>query len=73
MTGYKASSYQVTYENGTEVNREIVATDVYGTTKNVVKRGTKKPVNTPPPANVATPAPVPTPVPTPVPAPKVAQ
>ncbi|MBB6624029.1 VanW family protein [Clostridium gasigenes] len=69
MTGYKASSYQVTYENGTEVNREIVATDVYGTTKSVVKRGTKKPANTPPPANVATP----TPVPTPVPAPKVAQ
>ncbi|WP_253199712.1 VanW family protein [Clostridium gasigenes] len=69
MTGYKASSYQVTYENGAEVKREIVATDVYGTTNNVVKRGTKKPVNTPPPANVATP----TPVPTPVPAPKVAQ
>lgn len=63
MTGYKASAYQVTYENGIEVNREFISTDVYGTTNNVVKRGTKKPEATPPPATTATLAITPTPVP----------
>lgn len=48
MTGYKASSYQVTYENGIEVNREFVATDVYAVTNNIVKKGTKKPEVKPP-------------------------
>ncbi|MFU7515426.1 VanW family protein [Clostridium sp. HCS.1] len=42
MPGYKASSYQVTYENGVEVNREFIATDIYLTTDTVVKKGTKK-------------------------------
>lgn len=42
MPGYKASSYQVTYENGVEVDREFIATDVYMTTDTIVKRGTKK-------------------------------
>lgn len=42
MPGYKASSYQVTYENGVEVNREFIATDVYLTTDTIVKKGTKK-------------------------------
>ena len=42
MTGYKASSYLVTYENGVEVNREFIATDVYLTTDTIVKKGTKK-------------------------------
>ena len=42
MPGYKASSYQITYENGVEVNRELISTDVYMTTDTVVKRGTKK-------------------------------
>ncbi|MDV4151872.1 VanW family protein [Clostridium sp. AL.422] len=42
MTGYKASSYQVTYENGVEVDREFIATDVYLTTDTIVKKGTKK-------------------------------
>lgn len=42
MLGYKASSYQVTYENGVEVNREFIATDIYMTTDTVVKKGTKK-------------------------------
>ncbi|MGL5353810.1 MAG: VanW family protein, partial [Clostridium sp.] len=56
MPGYKASSYQVTYENGKEINREFIATDVYLTTNSVIKRGTKKPevvkppVETPPTA-----------------------
>ena len=42
MTGYKASAYQVTYENGKEINRELISTDVYAATNSVVKRGTKK-------------------------------
>ncbi len=42
MPGYKASSYQVTYENGVEVNREFIATDIYMTTDTIVKKGTKK-------------------------------
>lgn len=42
MPGYKASSYQVTYENGVEVNRELISTDTYMTTDTIVKKGTKK-------------------------------
>ena len=42
MPGYKASSYLVTYENGVEVSREFIATDVYMTTNTVMKKGTKK-------------------------------
>lgn len=42
MPGYKASSYQVTYENGVEVNREFIATDIYMTTDTVIKKGTMK-------------------------------
>lgn len=43
MTGYKSNGYQVTYENGKEVNRELVSTDIYQTTDTVILRGTKKP------------------------------
>ncbi|MGG7143013.1 VanW family protein [Clostridium nigeriense] len=42
MPGYKAKSYQVTYENGVEVDRELISTDVYMTTNTVKKKGTKK-------------------------------
>lgn len=42
MPGYKANSYLVTYENGVEVNRELISTDVYMTTDTVIKKGTKK-------------------------------
>lgn len=41
MTGYKATSYQITYENGVEVNREKVATDTYTKVDVVIKKGTK--------------------------------
>lgn len=44
MTGYKASSYQVTYENGVEVNRELIATDIYRTTDTIIKKGVSKKV-----------------------------
>lgn len=42
MPGYKANAYQVTYENGVEVDRELISTDVYMTTNTVKKKGTKK-------------------------------
>lgn len=41
MTGYKAKSYQITYENGVEVNRELIGTDTYAKVDVVIKKGTK--------------------------------
>lgn len=41
MTGYKARSYQITYENGKEVNRELIGTDIYANVDTVIKKGTK--------------------------------
>lgn len=43
MTGYKAKSYQVTYENGVEVNREQVSNDTYAKVDVIIRKGTKKP------------------------------
>lgn len=40
--GYKSKGYLVTYENGTEVNRELISTDVYQPMNSIVRRGTKK-------------------------------
>ena len=44
MTGYSASAYQITYENGVEVNRELISNDTYLKTDTVIKKGTKKKV-----------------------------
>lgn len=41
MTGYKARSYQITYENGVEVNREVVSTDNYASVGIIIKKGTQ--------------------------------
>ncbi|BCZ44836.1 exported protein [Clostridium gelidum] len=41
MTGYKAKSYQITYENGVEIKRDVVSTDNYASVGIVVKKGTK--------------------------------
>lgn len=41
MTGYKTIAYQITYENGVEVNREIVSRDTYAKVDIVIKKGTK--------------------------------
>lgn len=38
--GYKVNSYQVTYEEGMEVNRELIATDNYAMKEALIKRGT---------------------------------
>lgn len=42
MKGYESSSYLITYENGVEVNREKISTDVYAKSNRVIKKGTKK-------------------------------
>ena len=39
MTGYKARSYQITYENGVEVKRDVVSTDSYASVGIVVRKG----------------------------------
>lgn len=41
MIGYRASSYQVTYENGVEVNREKISTDTYAKVDITIRKGTK--------------------------------
>ncbi|MDO5517020.1 MAG: VanW family protein [Clostridium sp.] len=41
MTGYKTIAYQITYENGVEVNREIVSRDTYAKVDVTIKKGTK--------------------------------
>lgn len=58
--GCKAKGYLITYENGVQVNKELISTDVYSTRNQVVNVGTKKveaPVETPvdPTQNEATP------------------
>lgn len=45
MTGYRARSYQITYENGTEANREIVSTDTYASVGVTVRKGTQQPTS----------------------------
>ena len=40
--GCKARGYLITYENGVQVNKELISTDVYSTRNQVVKVGTKK-------------------------------
>ena len=49
MTGYKVRSYQITYKNGVEVNRDVISTDNYASVGIVVKKGTQ-------PATVVTPS-----------------
>lgn len=44
--GCKASGYLVTYENGVQVNKELISTDVYSSRNEIVNVGTKK-VETP--------------------------
>lgn len=44
MTGYKATAYQITYENGVEVNRELISSDTYLKTDTIIRKGTKKKV-----------------------------
>ena len=48
--GYKSEGYLITYENGVEVNRELISTDIYQPMNAIVHRGTKK-VEAPKPEN----------------------
>lgn len=66
MTGYKARSYQITYENGLEAKREVISTDNYASVGIVVKKGIQPAVAvtpTPPiiPITPTTPPPIATP------------
>ncbi|OOM79232.1 vancomycin B-type resistance protein VanW [Clostridium sp. BL-8] len=45
MTGYRTKSYQVTYENGVEINRELISTDTYASVDVIVKKGIKSDVS----------------------------
>lgn len=42
MPGYKVSSYMVTYQDGVEISREHISTDVYKASETIIKMGTKK-------------------------------
>lgn len=42
VVGYKAKAYIVTYQNGNEINREAVSSDLYTKVDGIVKKGTKK-------------------------------
>lgn len=41
VVGYKAKSYLITYENGKEVNREVITSDTYAKVNGVMLKGTK--------------------------------
>ncbi|WP_294153899.1 VanW family protein [uncultured Clostridium sp.] len=41
MIGYRASAYQVEYQNGVEVSREKVSTDTYTKVDSTIRKGTK--------------------------------
>lgn len=58
MTGYKVRSYQITYENGVEVKRDVISTDNYASVGIVVKKGTQPAtaVTPPTPPQIAEPA-----------------
>lgn len=40
QSGCKVKSYQITYKEGVEVNREVVSTDTYAAQPSIIKRGT---------------------------------
>ncbi|WP_297428164.1 VanW family protein [Clostridium sp.] len=42
VTGYKARSYQVTYEKGVEINRELISNDTYASVGVVIRKGTQE-------------------------------
>lgn len=40
--GYKSKGYLITYQDGVEVDRELISTDVYQPMDTIIQRGTKK-------------------------------
>ncbi|EKQ58148.1 MULTISPECIES: VanW family protein [unclassified Clostridium] len=42
VTGYKARSYQITYEKGVEINRELISNDTYASVGIVIRKGTQE-------------------------------
>lgn len=53
VTGYRSTSYLVTYENGTAIKKELISKDVYNKVDGIKRVGTKKDA----------PEPAPTPIP----------
>lgn len=58
QAGYVSKGYQLTYQNGKLISKELVSTDTYATTDTVIKEGTKKAAPKP---QVEEPAPEPVP------------
>ena len=42
VTGYKSTGYLVTYQNGKEIDKKLIAHDVYKQKDEIIKVGTKK-------------------------------
>lgn len=63
VTGYKSTGYLVTYKDGKEIDKKLIAHDVYKMKDEIIKVGTKKAEEKPAPT--PNPAPTPTPAPTP--------
>ncbi|WP_308462471.1 VanW family protein [Clostridium weizhouense] len=40
ITGYRANSYQITYENGLQTSKELIGTDYYASVDATVRKGT---------------------------------
>jgi len=59
IVGYKAKSYQITYENKVEVKREVVSTDNYLSVGIVVKKGIQPATTVTPPITIAPTIPTP--------------
>lgn len=49
VTGYKSSGYLITYQNGKEIDKKLIAHDVYKKKDEIIKVGTKKPEAKPQP------------------------
>ena len=42
IKGYRSKGYLVTYENGVEINKELISEDIYKPLNTIVNIGTKK-------------------------------
>lgn len=70
VTGYKSSGYLITYKDGKEVNKKLIAHDVYKMKDEIIKVGTKKAEPEPKPESKPEPKPEPKPESKPEPKPE---
>lgn len=52
--GYKVKAYRITYQNGTQINKELLNNDTYTPLPRIIKKGTKKAESTSSDENKAT-------------------